>query len=139
MSDASTKPARKRYLRIIAWTYGTLWAVTALFGLPDVDRKFDLEFAVGTQGFAVERKRPDIIPVIRIPFSGQLRDPRAMPSYVPAKPWRSRSSGIAIAPFLVIDEVACQWGSLAGLSAHRIVFWFFRYTEWARIKTYWVS
>jgi hypothetical protein len=121
MSDASTKPARKRYLRIIGWTYGTLWAVTALFGLPDVDRKFDLEFALGTHGFG-EGKRPEILPVMRIPFSTELRDPRATPWYVPDKPWRSRSNGIAIAPFVVIDEVACQYGPLAGLSAHRLVF-----------------
>ncbi len=139
MSDAPTKPTRKRYLRIIVWSYCALWAITTLFGLPDVDRKFDLEFAVGTQGLGVAGQRLEVLPVMRIPFSTSLRDPQAMPAYVPDKPWRSRSSGIAIAPFVVIDEVACQWGSLAGLSAHRVVFWFFGYTEWARIKTYWLS
>jgi len=115
------------------------WAVTALFGLPDVDRKFDLEFAVGTQGLGVAGKRLEVMPVMRIPFTTSLRDPKTMPSYVPDKPWRARSGGFAVAPFIVIDEVACQWGSLAGLSAHRVVFWFFGYSEWARIKTYWLS
>ncbi len=139
MSDAPSKTPRRRYLRIGVAVYCTLWAITALFGLPDVDHKFDLEFAVGTQGLGVNGKKPDILPVMRIPFSTALRDPRAMPPYVPDKPWRARSNGIAIAPFVVIDEVACQWGALAGLSAHRAVFWFFGYTEWARVKTYWVS
>jgi hypothetical protein len=63
-----------------------------------------------------------------------------MSSFVPEdKPWRARSTGYVVAPFIVIDEVACQWGALAGESEHRIVFWFFGYSEWGRIKTYWVS
>jgi len=117
--------------------YCALWAITALFGLPDVDRKFDVEFAVGTKDFGIAR--PEVLPAVRIPFATLMRDPKAWPSYVPDKPWRARTTGYAIAPFIVIDEVAWQVAPLAGMSSHRCVFWFFGYSKWARIKTYWLS
>jgi hypothetical protein len=126
-------------LRKGAVIYCTLWTLTALFGLPDVDRKFDVDFAIGSQGFGVAGKRQEVVPVMRIPFSTSLRNPEVTPDYVPDKPWRARSAGLAIAPFLVIDEVAAQTHVLAGLSGHRLVFWFFGFSRWILIKTYWVS
>ena len=136
MSADTPKPSCRCYLRIGFLVYCTLWAITALFGLPDIDRKFDVEFAVGTQGLAAAGKRLEVLPVTRIPFTTQLRNPQAMPAYVPDRQWRARSTGYAIAPFVVIDEVACQWGSLAGLSGHRFVFWFFGFSEWTMLNKY---
>ena len=136
MSDASTHSKRRLLFKKGVLVYCTLWAITALFGLPDVDRKFDIEFSVGTQNLAPPGKRSELVPVMRIPFSTELRDLHAS---VPDKPWRARSSGFAIAPFMIVDEVASQWGPLAGLSSKRLVFWFFGYSEWRDIKTYWLS
>jgi hypothetical protein len=113
--------------------------MTALFGLPDVDRKFDVEFALGTEHLGVAGRRPEWVPALRSPFRNSLREPGVTPSYVPDKPWRARSGGFAVAPFLVIDEIATQTGPLAGISGHRVAFWFFGFSIWTMLNAYWVS
>ena len=135
----SGQPNLKHYLKKSLILYCALWASTAFLGLPNVDHKFDTDYAVGSQGLGFAGMEPGALRVSRIPFTSALRNPNAWPSYVPPRPWRSRSKGFAIAPFIIVDEIACQTASLGGLSAQRIVFWFFGYSDWTTIKIFWVS
>ena len=133
--------SRRHCLRRGLLVYCALWAVTALFGLPDIDRKFDVEFAIGTHGLAPPDRELEVLSVIRIPFTTALRDLGSAGTHVlvPDKPWRARSTGYAVAPFLVIDEVAFHTASLCGFSGHRLVFWFFGFSTCTELNCYWVS
>ena len=123
MTTEIAKQSCRMNLRIGISSYCILWALAALFGLPDVDRKFGVESAVGTRGIAPGGKRLEIVPVVRIPFSTELRGRGIIHGNVLDGPWRARSTGYAIAPFLVIDDIAYQTDALAGLSGPRFVFW----------------
>jgi hypothetical protein len=139
MSTDITKKYRRSYLRMGVAIYCVLLALTALFGLPDIDRKFDIENALGTQNLSPSDKGLEVVSVTRIPLSPELRNPETLPVYLRDRPWRARSTGYAIAPFVVIDETAFRTDALRGLSGHRFVFWFFGFSKWTMLKTYWVS
>ena len=47
--------------------YCVLLALTALFGLPDIDRKFDIENALGTQNLSPSDKGLEVVSVTQIP------------------------------------------------------------------------
>lgn len=136
----------RKAVRWFAAIYLTLWLVTALFGVASVDRAvdraFDREFAEGSRGLG-PGSTP--MPVIRIPFQRlpepfhRLRDRRDVPFDVLRTPWRMRSPGLAVAPFLILDEAAWQSDALAGYGGRRVVFWFFGFSAWYPLKVYWVS
>ena len=127
---------RKHHYRIIFGGYLLAWLITALVGLPQIDRKFDEELATGSVGFG-DPESIDI-PVTRLDFFDPS-DSTNLPSSVPDTPWRCRSRGIAIAPFLIIDEAAWQDHVLSGFAGKRLVFWFFGFSRWTPITHFWVS
>ena len=109
-----------------------LWLLTAILGTRGADKAFDRDFARGTMG---RWDSPIQVDVIRIPFQRLLRPEGDLPE----RPWRMRSRGIAIAPFLIVDEAAWYTHSLAGFAGWRLVIWFFGWTTWLPLKAYWVS
>ena len=127
---------RKRSVRIALGVYLALWLITALIGLPDVDQTFDRELAMGSVGFGGPGNVE--MPVKRIDFF-DAHDPSNFPSTIPDTPWRCRSNGIAVAPFVIIDEAAWQDHIMSGFAGRRAVFWFFGFSRWVPIKQYWVS
>lgn len=127
---------RRRSVRIASGVYLALWLVTALVGLPDVDRDFDEELAMGSLGFGGEENQE--VPVMRIDFI-DFSDPENFPSVIPGAPWRCRSNGFAIAPFVIVDEAAWQDHALSGFAGRRVVIWAFGFVRWFPIQKYWVS
>ena len=114
-----------------------MWAITGLFGPASVDRHFDEEFAFGSTGFGGTGN--DSVQLQRIELF-DLDDPLGMPADLsPDARWRCRSRGFAIAPFLIIDEAAWHDHILSGFAGKRLVFWFFGFSRWMPLRTYWVS
>ena len=113
-----------------------MWAITGQFGLSEVDRIFDEELAMGSLGFGGTGNVE--MPIKRIDFF-DASDPTDFPASVPDTPWCCRSNGIAVAPFLIVDEVAWQDHILSGFAGRRAVFWFFGISAWVPLKQYWVS
>ena len=124
----------KRVLFYVAGAYLLLWILTAIVGLPSVNREFDKEFAKGSIGLGPGTKP---IQVERIPFV-PMRNPDYLPLNLPTR-FRCRSRGIPIAPFIIIDEVSWQTNSLGGYSGKRVIFWLFCKSWWFPLSTYWVS
>ena len=114
--------------------YCGLWGLTALVGLPSVDRAFDREHS---EGFSLmgQEKPESVIRVDGIPNPKDLRDIRN--KSLPDKPWRYRGKGHAIAPFVIIDEVAWVTAPLGGGAGRRMVFWLFGLQFWVPIQWYW--
>ena len=116
-----------------------LWILTGLIGLPSVDRAFDREFAVGS---SVDRHGTKSAPVTRVPFRSLPRPFETVPEVAfnpPGRPWRMRSNGVAVAPFVIIDEAAWQVHPLSVFGGRRVVFWLFGFSTWHALKAYWVS
>ena len=129
------KPRTKRVLIVVAGVYAVLWAVTAIFAPAGIDKDFDREFAVGYKGMW---PRVTEVAIQRIPFT-PMRDMNNFPPNLPGGFFRCRSRGVAIAPFVVVDEAVWINGSLSAFSGHRIVLWFFGFTKAWPIYAYWVS
>ncbi|MEY3172411.1 MAG: hypothetical protein RLZZ436_324 [Planctomycetota bacterium] len=129
-------PKRKK-LWIGLGLYAVLWIVTGVVGLPQIDRAFDREFAAGSpDAFATDERPARNVPASRVPYV-RVTDPSE--HLLPDIPFRSRSTGLPIAPFLVIDEACVAEAPLAAFSGRRMVFWFFGYTRWVPLKVWWVS
>lgn len=126
---------RKRWALWLGAAYLALWLLTATVGRHAADTIFAREFSQGATGFGSTAKPTQ---VTRLPFQ-RLRDPRDFKPQFPAHPWRMRSRGIAVAPFLIVDEAAWQTHALSGFAGWRLVVWFFGYSAWLPLKTYWVS
>src|SRR5687767_5813106 len=129
---------RSRYGRrlvYVAATYLVLWLLTATVGLRSVDRAFDREFARGSTG-AFQSARP--AEVRRLPFQRFPLFSDSQSAVPPEHPFRMRTKGYAIAPFLVVDEVSCQTHAFSGWGGHRLVFWLFGLSTWVPLKEYWV-
>lgn len=125
-------------VRIALGIYLLMWLLTALIGIPSVDRRFDEDLAMGSVGFGGPHNVP--MPVKRVAFFDVSDlDPSTLLRNAPDTPWRCRSNGFAVAPFVIIDEVAWQDHILSGFSGRRLVFWFFGFIRWVAIKQYWVS
>jgi hypothetical protein len=123
------------------WTglavYAVLWIVTGIMGLPQIDRAFDREFSVGSSdAFRTDARPVPKVPSTRVPYV-RITDPRACS--LPETPFRSRSIGFPIAPFVIIDEACFAEAPLAAFSGRRLVFWFFGYTWWVPLNVWWVS
>ena len=129
---------RRRYTKRIflygAGAYMILWILTAMVGLPSLNREFDKEFAQGYVGLGPGTKPHQ---VERIPFV-PMRNPDSFPPNLPTL-FRCRSRGIPIAPFIIIDEASWQTNPLWGYSGKRVVFWLFCKSWWFPLRTYWVS
>lgn len=132
------KKARRTRKLLIAFAMGylVLWTITALVGLPHVDHAFDRELATGSVGFGDADNRET--PVQRIDFF-DLADPGSLSSHIRETPWRCRSKGVAVAPFVIVDEAAWQDHLLSGFGGRRLVFWVFGYVRWIPLRRYWVS
>ena len=114
--------------------YCGLWSLTALVGLPSVDRTFDRQHS---EGFSLmgQEKTESVIRINSMPNPKDLRDIRN--KSLPDKPWRYRGKGHAIAPFVIIDEVAWVTAPLGGGAGRRLVFWLFGPQIWFPIQWYW--
>ena len=125
-----------RRVRVLigAALYCGLWSLTAFVGLPCVDRTFDRQHS---EGFSLigQEKPESVIRIDNIPNPKDLRDIRN--NSLPDKPWRYRGRGIAIAPFIIIDEVAWVTAPLGGGAGRRLVVWAFGPQFWFPIQWYW--
>lgn len=130
---------RKKWVKGVVFVYCVLWLLT-LLGLPDVDKAFDREYS---QGYASLSTNTNLVDVIRAK-DVNLRDPYGLvdpanAKNTPLQLWRYRTTGIPIAPFVILDEAGAQWGPLAGIGGRRIVFWFFGISYPIWIQAYWLS
>jgi hypothetical protein len=127
----------KLVLKVVA-VYGLLWLLTATWGNHDVDCDFDRQFSVGNGGSPLGG--PVVpTPVVRIhelPNPKNLDDPKNKGA-IPENPWRFRNGAIAVAPFVIIDEIAFYRGGMEAHSWRRMTFWFFGYTKSTILKHYW--
>ena len=97
-------------------------------------QRFCEEFRYGSPGLGgeeVEIKRLDTFHV------RDLMDPRNADLIPQNGLFRYRSQGIAVAPFVIVDEVGTIFGGLAGMGAARVNVWFFGWTNWWVLKGYW--
>lgn len=127
---------RRKKLIIALGFYLILWALTSVVGLPQVDQAFDRQFAMGSVGFADGGANE--VPVRRIEVF-DMRNPEASANQLPDWPWRCRSTGVAIAPFVILDEAAWQVHALSGFGGRRLVFWAFGFVRWVPLRRCWVS
>lgn len=125
---------RKKSVIICSLIYGILWALTATWGVADIDSAFDREFTTGHEGLGTTKVTP-IRRIAAIPNIRDLADPANAKTLDGL--FRYRSHGIAIAPFLVIDEAAVIYASLGGFGGKRLTFWFFGWTTWVPLQRYW--
>jgi len=129
--------SRRNKMWIWVGSYAVLWILTGVLGLPQTDRAFDREFASGSpDAFTPEDRPVRRVPASRVPYV-RVTDPSKQS--LPAIPFRSRSTGFPIAPFLIIDEACVAQAPLAAFSGRRIVLWFFGYSRWFPLKVWWVS
>lgn len=125
---------KSRKARVIAGSYLLLWLLTMTIGTAQVDHRFDREFRVGYPSFSDKS-----VPIERIDkfYVRDLMDSRNAQLIPSNGLFRYRSRGLAVAPFVIVDEVGTVFGGLAGLGALRINLWFFGYTKWWIAKGYW--
>ncbi|MCW1925289.1 hypothetical protein OKA05_22200 [Luteolibacter arcticus] len=130
------KPRRRKQVLIGASIYLFLWSITALVGLPQVDQAFERELAMGSFEFADTGIAE--VPVRRIEFFN-ISNPEDLEGRVSDQPWKCRSAGLAVAPFVIVDQAAWQQYPLSGFGGRRLVLWTFGYVRWRPLKKYWVS
>jgi len=117
--------------------YVVLWIVTGGVGLPPIDRAFDREFEFGSPDAFTTKERPARkVPASRVTY---VRVTNPSEHSLPDIPFRRRSTGFPIAPFLIVDEACFAEAPLAAYSGRRIIFWFFGYSRWLPLNTWWVS
>lgn len=118
--------------------YFFLWFITGTWGRSDVNRRFDLEFSLGNSGLVGTNAVPQSQPITRLPYSSAMRNiDYSQPPTIDL--WRARSTGIAIAPFVIIDEAAWVNGGLSGFAGRRVVFWCFGASRWLPRTVFWVA
>lgn len=124
---------KTRSLIAVAGVYLALWALTWTWGVSDVDNNFDAEFSMGCSQLGQRATEP----VVRIDKlnARELDDPG---NEYPDAPWRYRSTGIAVAPFVILDEAAWVTAPLGGFGGRRVVFWFFGKTVWFPYWCHWM-
>jgi hypothetical protein len=120
----------RKAIKWIICVYATLWVITAIWGTLSVDHAFDHEFAVGSRW-------DDPMPLVRVRSMVNPKDLNDPKNDLPEYPFRYRSRGLAIAPFIILDEVAYVTAPLGGWGGRRIVLWFFGFTTWFGYDTYW--
>jgi len=115
-------------------TYVLLWILTATWGVSDVDRAFDKEFAVGSMSFSANPQKVSIPRIQKMNLKELLDHQNEIPKN---GLFRCRTRGIAVAPFVIIDEAGSVWASMGGWGGVRMNLWFFGLNTWWPIKTYW--
>jgi hypothetical protein len=124
---------RKLILRFAA-IYALLWLLTATWGLRDINRDFDKQFA-----FAVandEGLQEEMVRIDQVDIKDPYRDP---PPAMHGRYWRWRGKAIVLAPFIVTDQAGYQDAPLSGIGGRRIVFWCFGWSLPIWVRAYWVS
>lgn len=130
--------SRRKHLLIGLGIYAGLWLITGILGLPQVDRAFDEEFALGSpEAFTSPESPARWVPMSRVPYVRIIK--LSSHSSLPDIPFRSRSTGFPVAPFLILDEACIARTPLAAFSGRRLIFWFFGYTRWIPLKIWWVA
>lgn len=114
------KVRRKGWV-LAASVYFVLWIVTGFVGNRQVDAQFDQQFAKGTS--RLNQKEPE--GVIRIARPKNLPSAHGDESDIPTGPWRYRGQAVAVAPFLIVDEIAWVTAPLGGGAGRCLVLWFF--------------
>jgi len=121
-------------------TYCLLWLLTATWGIADVDKAFDSQFRMGsTEMLPLDGPVAPEIEIQRIETMADVANLRDPDNQLPDKPtlFRYRTRGIAVAPFLIVDDAAVVWAPLRGFGGRRLSLWCFGYTHWWLIKSYW--
>jgi len=127
-------PSQRRIL-VGSVLYCFFWLLTWSLGLRAVDRDFDLQHQIGSRSLGDSGER---VAVMRVPFRAMHTEQEVV-GFDRSSPWRMRSSGWVLAPFLIVDEVAWQAHPLDGYAGRRIVVWFFGLSTWFPARTYWAS
>lgn len=114
--------------------YVLLWLLTATLGNHQIDKSFDSDFR---HGRAINSGEQIEIARIETLFVRDLMDPRNE-SLIPENGlFRYRSMGIALAPFIVIDEIGTVYASMGGTGAVRVSIWFPGFTRSWLVYPYW--
>lgn len=126
---------KHRRFRVLLGIYLGFWLLTSTVGNYQINNKFDEDFRYGTKGLG-SNERVEIMRIenfdVRDPFNpkNDLLIPKS-------GLFRHRSWGVAIGPFIVIDEVATVYASLGGFGGLRVNFWFFGTMISLPIYSYW--
>lgn len=114
--------------------YLVLWGLTALIGNSRIDEEFDKQNRYGS----MRRSDGQVeITRIRMLYVRDLSDPRNT-GLIPANGlFRYRSPGIAVAPFVVVDEIGTIFAPLGGIGCVRVSFWFFCTPKTWIVHSYW--
>ena len=121
-------------------TYCVLWLMTATWGISDVDKAIDSQFRMGsTQMPPLDGTVVPEFQSQRIETMADVTNLRNPNNLLPDDSglFRYRSTGIAVAPFLIVDEAAVVWAPLRGFGGQRLSFWCFGSTRWALVNAYW--
>lgn len=125
---------QRKAVVIVVGVYCLLWGITATWGISDVDRAFDRQFATGLTDLGTRS-----VNIQRIDQMANVRDLMDPSNKFPDNTgfFRYRTRGIAVAPFLIIDEAATVFGSMGGYGGRRLNLWLFGFTKWWSLKMYW--
>ena len=125
---------KRKITRICLGVYLGLWLLTATIGNHQIDRKFDEDFGFGTARLGSDRVR---IERIRNLDAHDPTNPRN-DSLIPENGlFRQRSWGVAIAPFVIVDEVATVFAPLGGFGGLRVNVWIFGCVRSFPVYPYW--
>jgi len=131
---ANGKNRKRKWVRKILILYILFWIVTIVWGTRAVDKNFDTTFATGYSHMGQTYSEK----VVRIDKC-DLKNMESPGNQFPDGPWRCRNWAIAIAPFLIIDEVGWQTAPLGGFAGKRLVIWLPGKLFSFILQTYWVS
>ena len=127
---------KNKRFRIFVSVYIFLWLLTAVWGNYDVRKKFNIQYGYAYKEWTNEKIKTEEVSSFyvydleheynkdKIPENGRFR---------------YKSIGIAIAPFIIVDNIAAVWASLAGIGATRINLWVFGYTWGSPVIVYWCA
>lgn len=122
-------------VRIAVVTYVILWILTAVIGNSRIDGAFDEQNRYGYNRMGSD-ERVEITRIKKL-YVRDLLDPRNE-SLIPANSlFRYRSSGVAVAPFLVVDEIGTIFAPLGGIGGIRLSLWFFGRPKTWIVYSYW--
>jgi hypothetical protein len=124
-----------RSIRIGVAIYALLWILTAGVGNSRIDEAFDDQFRYGSDKMNSDEQVE--IPRIKKLYVRDLLDPRNESLFPASGLFRYRSPGIAVAPFVVVDEIGTVFAPLGGIGGIRLSLWFFGATRSWVVYPYW--
>lgn len=129
------KLIKSKRLKIIIGIYLFLWLLTAIWGTYDIRRKFNHDFEYGYKNWTNERiKIVSLDSFYVYDLANKYNEGRIPRDGL----FKYKSSGIAVAPFIVVDNIAVVWADLAGLGAARLNIWVPGYIWSHPIIVYWL-